>query len=89
MRQYEKNPYYRYKSRNGSISKRENTTYLHDDKKLLANVPDKFIKKSLKWSDFKKTLTATDNGMVVNEDGEIVEGVTAKKNFKVIISPTK
>ena len=88
MRQYENNPYYRFKSRNGSVSKRESTSFIHDDKKLLSNVPDKFIKKSLKWGDYKKTLQDTGNGTVVDENGEIVDGVTAKRYLKVIVKTT-
>lgn len=89
MRQYDENPYYRFKSRNGSVSKRESTTYTHNDQKLLENAPDKFIKKSFKWGDYKKTLTATDDGRVVDENGEIVDGVTAQHNINVIINTPK
>lgn len=35
MRQYEQNPHYRFKSRNGNVSKRKSTDYDHDDAKLL------------------------------------------------------
>ena len=87
MRQYEKNPHYRYRSRNGSVSKREITTFNHDDSKLLTHVPDKFITTNpkVKWGEYKKTLTATDDGRAVNEDGEIVDGVTTTKGIKVIV----
>lgn len=88
LRQYEKNPYYRYRSRNGSVSKRSITTWKHDDAKLLENIPDKYIdvKPKVKWGDYKKTLDVTDDGKVVNkETGELVEGVTASKSLKVTI----
>lgn len=89
VEQYRKDPYYRYKSRNGSVSKRETTKLVHDDSKLLKTVPDKYVKRSIKWGDFKKTLHDAGNGKVVNEDGEIVDGVTAEKSLSVIIKPTK
>ena len=87
MRQYEKNPHYRYRSRNGSVSKREITTFNHDDSKLLTHIPNKFIATNpkVKWGEYKTTLTATDDGRAVNEDGEIVDGVTTTKGIKVII----
>lgn len=89
VNQYQKDPYYRYKSRNGSVSKRETTTFVHDDSELLKTVPDKYVKRSVKWGDFKKTLRDAGNGTVVNEDGEIVKGVKAKKSLNVIIKTTK
>lgn len=89
MRQYEKDPYYRYKSRNGKVSKRESVTYIHDDSELLKTLPDKYIKRSVKWGEYKKTLQDAGNGKVVNAEGEIVQGVKAEKNIKVIITPTK
>lgn len=89
INQYQKDPYYRYKSRNGSVSKRETTTFVHDDNELLKTVPDKYVKRSIKWGDFKKTLRDTGNGTVVDADGEIVKGVKAEKSLNVIIKPTK
>lgn len=88
LRQYEKNPYYRYRSRNGSVSKRSITTWKHDDAKLLENIPDKYIdvKPKVKWGDYKKTLDVTDDGKVIDkETGELVDGVTASKSIKVNI----
>mgnify|MGYP005750244539 CR=1 FL=1 len=88
LRQYEKNPYYRYRSRNGSVSKRSITTWKHDDAKLLENIPDKYIdvKPKVKWGDYKKTLDITDDGKVIDkETGELVDGVTASKSIKVNI----
>ena len=38
MRQYEQNPHYRFKSRNGNVSKRKSTDYDHDDAKLLSRL---------------------------------------------------
>lgn len=88
IRQYEKNPHYRYRSRNGSVSKRQVTNWVHDDAKLLEHIPDKYIDVELKvkWGDYKKTLKITDDGKAVNkETGELVEGVTGTKGIKVII----
>lgn len=88
LRQYEKDPYYRYRSRNGSVSKRSITTWKHDDAKLLENIPDKYIdvKPKVKWGDYKKTLDITDDGKVIDkETGELVDGVTASKSIKVNI----
>lgn len=86
MRQYEQNPHYRFKSRNGNVSKRKNTKFDHDDKRLVNLVDPKFVKttKKLDWSAYKKTLTVMDDGRCVNEDGEIVP-VTAHDEIKVII----
>lgn len=91
LTQYEANPHYRYKSRNGSVSKRKNVKYTYDDQQLLSKVPAKFIKttKELRWGEYKKTLKVLDDGRVVNEDGEIVEGITAKNEINVIIKPMK
>lgn len=90
MRQYEQNPHYRFKSRNGNVSKRKSTDYDHDDAKLLEIVDDKYIKttKKLDWSAYKKTLTVMDDGRCVNEDGEIVP-VTAHEAIKVMIKTPK
>lgn len=45
-----------------------------------ANSPD-FIKKTetVKWADYKKTLTVTDEGAVVTADGEIIEQMNVEK----------
>lgn len=88
MRQYDKNPYYRFKSRNGSVSKRKTTSWQHNDKKLLESIPDEFIKRSVKWGDYKKTLQATDSGTVVDDNGEVVDGVTTTQTIKVDIKTT-
>lgn len=91
LTQYEANPHYRYKSRNGSVSKRKTVEWTHDDQQLIDKVPADYIKttKKLQWGDFKKTLTPLDDGRVVNEDGEIVPGVTATSVINVTIKPTK
>lgn len=86
MTQYEKDPYYRYKSRNGSVSKRKITKLTHNDEELLKYVPNKFIQKSLRWGDYKKTLQVTDNGIVVDKDGQIVDGVKATKQLNININ---
>lgn len=90
MRRYEENPHYRFKSRNGNVSKRKNTKFDHDDKRLVNLVDPKFVKttKKLDWSAYKKTLTVMDDGRCVNEDGEIVP-VTAHDEIKVMIKMPK
>ena len=90
MRQYEQNPHYRFKSRNGNVSKRKSTEYERNDSELLEMVDDKYIKttKKLDWSAYKKTLTVMDDGRCVNEDGEIVP-VTAHEAIKVMIKTPK
>ena len=90
MRQYEQNPHYRFKSRNGNVSKRKSTDYDHDDAKLLEMVDDKYVKttQKLDWSAYKTTLTVMDDGRCVNEDGEIVP-VTAHEAIKVMIKTPK
>lgn len=80
---------YKYKSRNGSVSKRKSTVWKHDDSELLNAVPEEFIKRSVEWGKYKKTLKATPDGRAVNEDGELVPGVTTEQSFKVSITLPK
>lgn len=87
MRQYEQNPHYRFKSRNGNVSKRKSTKFDHDDKRLVNLVDPKFVKttKELKWGAYKSSLTVLDDGRCIDENGEIVP-VTAHDEIKVIIT---
>lgn len=91
MRQYQKNPHYRYKSRNGTVSKRSVTTFKHNDAELLKHIPAEYIATNpkVKWGEYKKTLTATDDGRAVDENGEIVEGVATHKDIKVMVKTPK
>lgn len=81
-------PYWRYRSRNGSVSVRRSTVWTHDDDKLIDEVPDQYINRKVKWGEYKKTLTPLDNGKVVDENGEIVDGITAERQAKIQIKPT-
>lgn len=89
MRQYEENPYYKFKSRNGTVSKRTSKHYDHDDKQLVDLVDDKFVKttKKLDWAKYKATLTVLDDGRCVDENGELVP-VTVQQQVKVMIKTT-
>lgn len=89
MRQYEKNPYYKFKSRNGTVSKRTSNHYDHNDKQLVDLVDDKFVKttKKLDWAKYKATLTVLDDGRCVDENGELVP-VTVQQQVKVMIKTT-
>lgn len=86
MRRYEENPRYRFKSRNGSVSKRKNTKFDHDDKRLVNLVDPKFVKttRELKWGAYKRSLTVLDDGRCIDENGEIAP-VTAHDEIKVMI----
>lgn len=74
MRQYEENPYYKFKSRNGTVSKRTSNHYDHNDKQL-------------DWAKYKATLTVLDDGRCVDENGELVP-VTVQQQVKVMIKTT-
>lgn len=89
MRQYEENPYYKFKSRNGTVSKRTSNHYDHNDKQLVDLVDDKFVKttKKLDWAKYKATLTVLDDGRCVDENGELVP-VTVQQQVKVMIKTT-
>lgn len=91
LRRLKEDPTYRFRSRYGSVSKRKVTIFTHDDSKLIDSVPEEYIKikRELEWGKFKKKLTATDDGRAVNEDGEIVDGVTTTKGTKVIIKSSE
>lgn len=80
---------YKYKSRNGSISRRRSTVWKHDDEELIKAVPEEFIKQSIEWGKLKKTLKATPDGRAINEDGELVPGITTEQSYKVSITLPK
>ena len=91
VNQLEEDPHWKYTSRNGTVKTRKVTTWKHDDDKLIKTVPKDFIKtvQKIKWGDYKKTLTATNDGRAVNENGEVVDGVTTTSERKTYITPTK
>ena len=62
-----------------------------DDEALKAFVKEsapEFIetKETVKWGEFKKTLTATEDGRYITADGEIVDGVTFEEKPDVFYS---
>lgn len=84
--QLSQNPHWRYRSRNGSVSVRHETAWTHDDEKLKNHIPNEFIQRKVKWGDFKKTLTPTDDGRAVDENGEVVDGVSTERQARIQIS---
>lgn len=79
--QLKEDPKYKLSTPNGRLSATNRTTWTHDDTKLLERLEGtEFIKttQKVKWGDFKKTLKVV-NGKAIDENGEIVEGVTAEK----------
>ncbi|GIM45929.1 phage protein [Collibacillus ludicampi] len=55
--------------------------YIRDEEKLLtwtkANRPESIkVKESVDWSSLKKTIISTANGVAIDENGQVVEGVT-------------
>lgn len=79
-----------YKLPTGKLVKKlEKADFVHDDKKLIEILENtEFVEQlpKLKWAEFKKTLNiiTSENeygevvNVVVNDDGEIVEGVTVE-----------
>jgi len=81
------NKKYKLSTPNGSLSSRKKTKWTHDDKKLLERLKDtEYVQttQKVKWGDFKKKLKVV-NGKAIDENGEIVEGVTAEEVRNVII----
>lgn len=91
LAQREQDSHWRYRSRNGTVSFSHRTNWSHDDAKLLSVVPDDYIDTNpkVRWGDYKKTLTPTDDGRAVNEDGEVVDGVVTARELKINIKPTE
>lgn len=75
----------------GKTSVRTTKKFTKDETALLKYVESahpEFIENNpkVKWGDFKKTLTAI-NGQAVDENGEIVDGVTTQEETKVTYKP--
>lgn len=73
----------------GKTSIRTSNVYIKDDDELTAYVEKEhpeFIKPTVVWGDFKKTLTLV-NGQAVDENGEVVKGITTKQESKVFYKP--
>lgn len=81
------NSEYKLSTPNGSLSSRKKTEWKHDDKKLLERLKDtEYVQttQKVKWGAYRKTLEVF-NGKAIDENGEIVEGVTAEEVRNVII----
>lgn len=76
-RRLQENPYYRYKDRNGTVSK-----------KTVNKVGLKKLFQSEKVDGRKKIITDNE-GHPITEDGEIIKGVIAKEKTEVTIKTTK
>lgn len=83
------------KTAEGSLSFRKGTTeYIKDDAKLLDFVghsaPEYLTQvPKLRWADFKATLIKAENGVLVTQDGEKVEGVTYVEKDEVFTVKTE
>ena len=99
-RRLQENPYYRYKDRNGTVSKKTSTTYDYNDEELINSLPEELLKKTVNKVGLKKLFQSekvdgrkkiiTDNeGHPITEDGEIIKGVIAKEKTEVTIKTTK
>lgn len=93
-RRIEEDSWWKYAGRNGKVSKKKETKWGYDKKKILeAGVDDKFIKvkttRELDWAEYKKTLTEIDDGRLVNENGEVVVSAKVTHGLKITIKPTE
>lgn len=93
-RRIEEDSWWKYAGRNGKVSKKKETKWGYDKKKILeAGVDDKFIKikttRELDWAEYKKTLTEIDDGRLVNENGEVVASAKVTHGLKITIKPTE
>lgn len=99
---FEKNPYYRYKDRNGKVGKKTTTHYKYNNDELIASLPEELVKTTVtvKKADLKKRfrmekvdgrqVPVTDgNGHPITEDGEIITGVIASEQTEVVVNTTK
>ncbi|MCR1878962.1 host-nuclease inhibitor Gam family protein [Limosilactobacillus reuteri] len=100
QRRYAEDPYYRYKDRNGTVSKKTSTDYDYNDEELINSLPDELLKTTAKKAELKKLFQSekvdgrkkiiTDNdGHPITEDGEIIKGVVVKEKTEVTIKTTK
>lgn len=93
-RRIEEDSWWKYAGRNGKVSKKKETKWSYDKKKILeAGVDDKFIKvkttRELDWAEYKKTLTEIDDGRLVNENGEVVVSAKVTHGLNITIKPTE
>lgn len=99
-RRLQENPYYRYKDRNGTISKKTSTTYDYNDEELVNSLPDDLLKKTVNKAglkklfqsekrDGRKVIVTDSEGHPITEDGEVIKGVIAKEQTQVTIKTTK
>lgn len=75
----------------GKTSVRTTKKFIKDENKLLVYVESnhpEFIENTskVKWGEFKKTLKPV-NGKAIDENGEIVEGITTQEETKVTYKP--
>ncbi len=100
QRRYAEDPYYRYKDRNGTVSKKTSTTYDYNDEELINSLPEELLKKTVNKVGLKKLFQSekvdgrkkiiTDNeGHPITEDGEVIKGVIAKEQTQITIKTTK
>lgn len=85
--QVAEDPKYKLSTPNGRLSTRKGTDWVHDDKKLLERLKGtEFIKTTEKvnWKAYKDTLTIV-NGKVIDQNGEIVEGISATPKLTITI----
>ncbi|WP_019251665.1 host-nuclease inhibitor Gam family protein [Limosilactobacillus reuteri] len=54
QRRYAEDPYYRYKDRNGTVSKKTSTDYDYNDEELINSLPDELLKTTAKKAELKK-----------------------------------
>ncbi|GIM44452.1 phage protein [Collibacillus ludicampi] len=62
-------------------ARKQEPDYIRDEEKLLiwtkANRPDAVrVKESVDWSSLKRTIVSTENGVAVDENGQVIEGIT-------------
>lgn len=80
--QREHDPKFKLKTAQGTANYRNSKKWNYEDEKILnfleKNELEQFIrvKKEVNKADLKKALKVADNGVVVTEDGEIVDGIT-------------
>jgi phage host-nuclease inhibitor protein Gam len=62
-------------------ARKQEPDYIRDEEKLLiwtkANRPDAVkVKESVDWSSLKRTIVSTENGVAVDENGQVIDGIT-------------
>ena len=94
QRRYAEDPYYRYKDRNGTVSKKTSTTYDYNDEELINSLPEELLKKTVNKVGLKKLFQSEkvdgrNEGHPITEDGEVIKGVIAKEQTQITIKTTK